>query len=49
MKMLSAASCGDLGLAANSAAGPIVKNYQKLDENCDRKTGHGRSQRVTLP
>jgi predicted secreted Zn-dependent protease len=49
MTILPAGNCEDLGVAANSAAEAIVKNYQKRDENYDRKTGHRRSQGVTLP
>ena len=43
-----ASNCEDLTVAANSAAEAIVKRYQKLDEDYDRKTEHGRSQGATL-
>lgn len=43
-----ASNCEDLAVAANSAAEAIVKRYQKLDEDYDHKTGHGRSQGATL-
>jgi predicted secreted Zn-dependent protease len=49
MTILLAGNCQDLGVAANSAAEAIVKNYQKRDENYDRKTGRRSSQGVTLP
>jgi len=41
--ILPASDCEGLGVAAKSAAEAIVKKYQKLDEEYDRKTGHGRS------
>jgi predicted secreted Zn-dependent protease len=43
-----ASNCEDLAVAANSTADAVVKKYQKLDEDYDRKTGHGRSQGATL-
>ena len=43
-----ASNCEDLAVSANSAAETIVKKYQKLDEDYDRKTDHGRSQGATL-
>ena len=43
-----ASNCEDLAAAANSAAEAIVTKYQKLDQDYDRKTGHGRSQGATL-
>ena len=43
-----AGNCEDLAAAANAAAEAIVQRYQKLDEDYDRKTGHGRSQGATL-
>ncbi|MGH6629277.1 MAG: DUF922 domain-containing protein [Burkholderiales bacterium] len=44
-----ASNCEDLAVSANSAAEAIVKKYQKLDEDYDRETDHGRSQGATLP
>ncbi|HWH47226.1 MAG TPA: DUF922 domain-containing protein [Burkholderiales bacterium] len=43
-----AGNCEDLAAAANGAAEAIVKKYQDLDEDYDRKTAHGRSQGATL-
>ena len=43
-----ASNCEDLAASANSAADAIVKNYQKLDQEYDRKTGHGRTQGAAL-
>jgi predicted secreted Zn-dependent protease len=43
-----ASNCEDLAVAANSAAEAIVKKYQKLDEDYDRKTDHGRRQGASL-
>ena len=43
-----AGNCEDLELAANSAARAVVAKYQALDEEYDRKTGHGRNQGATL-
>jgi len=43
-----ASNCGDLAARANSAADAIVKKYQKLDQEYDRKTGHGRTQGAAL-
>ncbi len=43
-----ASNCEDLAAAANSAAEAIVAKYQKLDQDYDRKTDHGRSQGATL-
>ena len=44
-----AGNCEDLASAANAAADAIVKKYQKLDQDYDRKTGHGRSEGASLP
>ena len=44
----SASNCEALAAAANSAAEAIVTRYQKLDQDYDRKTDHGRSQGATL-
>jgi predicted secreted Zn-dependent protease len=44
-----ASNCEDLAASANSAADAIVKRYQKLDEEYDRTTGHGRTQGAALP
>jgi predicted secreted Zn-dependent protease len=41
-------NCEDLAAAANSVAEAIVTKYQKLDQDYDRKTDHGRSQGATL-
>lgn len=41
-------NCEDLARAANAVAEEIVKKYQKLDEEYDRKTDHGRTEGVTL-
>jgi len=35
MTILPAGNCEDLGVAANSAAKALVRNYQKRDENYD--------------
>jgi len=43
-----ASNCEDLAVSANSAAEAIVEKYQKLDEDYDRETDHGRSQGATL-
>jgi len=43
-----ASNCEDLAASANSAADAIVKRYQKLDQEYDRKTGHGRTQGAAL-
>ena len=43
-----ASNCEDLAASANSAADVIVKKYQKLDQEYDRKTGHGRTQGAAL-
>lgn len=43
-----ASNCEDLAVAANSTAEAIVKKFQKLDQDYDRKTGHGGSQGATL-
>jgi len=43
-----ASNCEDLAARANSAADAIVKKYQKLDQEYDRKTGHGRSEGAVL-
>lgn len=43
-----ASNCEDLAAAANSVAEAIVTKYQKLDQDYDRKTDHGRSQGATL-
>jgi len=43
-----ASNCEDLAVSANSAAKAIVKKYQKLNEDYDRKTDHGRSQGAML-
>ena len=44
-----ASNCEDLAVAANFAAEAIVKKHQKLDEDYDRHTDHGRSQGASLP
>jgi predicted secreted Zn-dependent protease len=41
-------NCEDLAAAANSVAEAIVTKYQKVDQDYDRKTDHGRSQGATL-
>ena len=43
-----ASNCEDLAASANSAADAIVNKYQKLDQEYDRKTGHGRSEGAVL-
>ena len=43
-----AGNCADLAVAANSAAEAIVRKYQKLDEDYDRKSHHGRGQGASL-
>jgi len=43
-----ASNCEDLAASANSPADAIVKKYQKLDQEYDRKTGHGRSEGAVL-
>lgn len=43
-----AGNCEDMEAAANAAAQAIVAKYQALDEDYDRKTGHGRNQGATL-
>ena len=43
-----ASNCEALAAAANSVANAIVMKYQKLDQDYDRKTDHGRSQGATL-
>ena len=43
-----ASNCEDLAASANSSADAIVKKYQKLDKDYDRKTGQGRSQGAML-
>lgn len=41
-------NCEDLARTANAAAEEIVRKYQKLDEEYDRKTRYGRTQGATL-
>jgi predicted secreted Zn-dependent protease len=41
-------NCEDLARTADAAAEEIVRKYQKLDEEYDRKTRYGRSQGATL-
>lgn len=41
-------NCEDLAGTANTAAEEIVKKYQKLDQEYDRKTEHGRTEGATL-
>lgn len=41
-------NCEDLARTANAAAEEIVRKYQKLDADYDRKTRYGRSQGATL-
>jgi predicted secreted Zn-dependent protease len=43
-----ASNCEDLEAAANAAAQAVVKKYQALDEEYDRKTSYGRNEGVTL-
>lgn len=43
-----ASNCKDLASGANAAADAIVKKYQQLDQEYDRKTGHGRSEGAAL-
>lgn len=43
-----ASNCEELAMAANSTAEAIVKKFQKLDQDYDRKTDHGGSQGATL-
>jgi predicted secreted Zn-dependent protease len=43
-----ASNCEDLATSANSAADAIVKKYQKLDQEYDAQTGHGRSEGAVL-
>jgi predicted secreted Zn-dependent protease len=43
-----AGNCEDLAAGANAAAEAIVKKYQILDQDYDRKTGHGRTEGAVL-